>query len=98
MTEKRFFIDTVDGGGSVLSDDGVPLLLYEVCGLLNELHEENQLLKREGKRRDKILDVFSDLEKLEEWKREDLLNALDEIAVIVMWQTEYFGNRRFIND
>ena len=47
MSEKRFFIDTVDGGGSVLSDNGVPLLLYEVCELLNKFNEENEQLKQE---------------------------------------------------
>lgn len=43
MTEKRFYIDTIDGGGSVLTMNGVELGLHETCDLLNELHEENQI-------------------------------------------------------
>lgn len=45
MTEKRFYIDTIDGGESVLADNGKELSLNETCNLLNELHEENQYLK-----------------------------------------------------
>ena len=47
MTEKQFYIDTIDGGESVLSDNGKELSLNETCNLLNELVEENQRLKKE---------------------------------------------------
>lgn len=44
MTEKQFYIDTIDGGGSVLTANGVELGLYETCDLLNELYEEKEQL------------------------------------------------------
>ena len=39
----------------------------------------------------KIIDVLSDLEELESWKWEDLLAALDKIAIIVGYGTELLG-------
>ena len=45
MTEKRFYIDTIDGGESVLTDNGKELSLYGTCNLLNELNDENKELK-----------------------------------------------------
>ena len=47
MQVKRFVIDTVDGGRSVLTENGVELGLHETCDLLNEFHEENQELKKQ---------------------------------------------------
>lgn len=44
MTEKQFYIDTIDGGGSVLTINGVELGLHETCDLLNELYEEKEQL------------------------------------------------------
>ena len=49
MTEKQFYIDTIDGGGSVLTANGVELGLYETCDLLNELYEEKEQLAKENK-------------------------------------------------
>ena len=48
MTEKRFYIDTIDGGGSVLTVNGVELGLYETCDLLNELYEEKEFWKSQS--------------------------------------------------
>ena len=49
MTEKRFYIDTIDGGESVLTDNGKELSLYGTCNLLNELNDENEKLKNKLK-------------------------------------------------
>lgn len=47
MSEKRFYIDTIDGGESVLTDNGKELSLHETCNLLNELNDENERLKKQ---------------------------------------------------
>ena len=61
------------------------------CTLLNWINDQADA---EHNRRMEILDILSDLENQEEWwTREDLLGALDKIAVVVGWSTEKLGER-----
>lgn len=45
MSEKRFYIDTIDGGESVLTNNGKELSLNETCNLLNELNDKIELIE-----------------------------------------------------
>lgn len=68
MTEKRYkidltnspllsYIDMVTGEKYPITEDGI----YSICDLLNELHEENQRLKRKNKRLHRDWDKLYDL-------------------------------------
>ena len=101
MTKKRFTVHIEyynyekTEGEITLEENGQPLLVSDciddVQMVKNRLNELYYSYNSESKKRDKILDILSDLEDLDEWKRKDLLNALDKIAVIVGWQTEQLG-------
>ena len=71
MTEKRFLYELHKG---CFRDNGVEMSIKEVLDTLNELHEENELLKKEyreleiklGKLKSEIGELFCENEQLKE--------------------------------
>ena len=62
MAEKRFTLAYEKGNWWAVRDGDITLWKEEVIGLLNELHEENQELRRYLSWQDMELEEMEDLE------------------------------------
>ena len=86
MSEKRFYIDTIDGGESVLTNNGKELSLNETCNLLNELNDKIELIEIDKRNlhhldahnRIKILELRKENHELEKENKE--LNSIKHFA------------------
>lgn len=67
MTKKRFTIEIDDEKWVHILDNNTDIGQYNLCRLLNELHEENQFLKRQVDELDGLLNKYGlTFEELEE--------------------------------
>lgn len=87
MTEKRFYIDTIDGGESVLTDNGKELSLYETCNLLNELNDKCEVLEIENESFEDGATKYAELYHKSLKENEQLKYKINDL----LYQIEYIG-------
>lgn len=98
MTEKRFYIDTIDGGESVLTDNGKELSLYETCNLLNELNDKCEVLEIENESFEDSATKYAELYHKSLKENEQLKSTIKEVTELLTVEVDLFSDKATEHD
>lgn len=82
MSEKRFRVrfEQEDGRGEIVNEKGIELTAREIVDLLNELNEENDILKQQLQTRYIVNKQYEELQRLK--KENELLKRKLELESV----------------